>query len=120
YDQLSAALTMEALLRWFTGGNDWEPLLLEALEMALDKGADLPAGLAFTNLHELHCGRREYAEAQPFYADGVAFCEEHDLSTYLSCLHGERTAALTRLGRWDEAVPLAEAVLRRMVASPVN
>ena len=74
-------------------------------------------------LHEsarLNCGSRRYAESARYYRDGVAYCEEHDLGTYLSCLQGVRTATVDRLGRWDESVALSGIVLERVLASPVN
>lgn len=77
------------------------------------------AGFAYTNLHELHYGSRDYAQADPYFHDGVAYCEDHDLGTYLNCLRGVRTASLDRLGRWDESAAIAEAVIAS-AASPVN
>ncbi len=115
----SVALTVEAMAAW-SAGDGWEPLLRQALAVALDHGAAPEAGYAYTNLHELSCGSRRYAESGQYYRDGAAYCEEHDLGIYLCCLQGVRTATLDRLGRWDEAVMLSGVVLRRMLASPVN
>ena len=114
----SRAATTQAQALWLAGG-DWEPELRHALSIALENGVENEAGFAYTNLHELHCGDREYAKADPYFHDGVAYCEDRDLGTYWTCLRGVRTASLQRLGRWDESVQLAEAVLN-VVASPVN
>ena len=100
-------------------GGDWEPVLRRALSIALENGLEPEAGFAYTNLHELHCANREYAKADPYFLDGVAYCEDHDLLTYYTCLRGVRTSSLERLGRWDESAGLAEAVLAA-IASPVN
>ena len=62
---------------------------------------------------------RDYAKADPYFHDGVAYCEDHDLGTYYNCLRGVRTSTLERLGRWDESAGIAEAVIAS-VASPVN
>ena len=99
---------------------DWEALLRQALTIALDHGAVPAAGFAYTNLHELNCRSRRYAESWQYYLDGVAYCEEHDLAIYLCCLQGVRAATLDRLGRWDESVALSGVVLRRILSSPVN
>ncbi len=115
----SNALILEALAAWPTGG-EWEALLRQALAIALDHGVPLKAGLAYTNLHELNCASRHYAESEQHYLDGVAHCTEHDLGTYLCCLQGVRTVSLDRLGRWDESIALAGVVLRRVLASPLN
>ncbi len=119
YPVQSAALTIEALTAW-SAGQGWEALISQALAVALDHHAAAEAGHAYTNRHELTCSSRRYAESGPYYLDGVAFCEEHDLGTYLCCLQGVRTATLDRLGQWDEAVALSGIVLRRVLASPVN
>jgi DNA-binding CsgD family transcriptional regulator len=114
----SRATTTEAQALWLAGGN-WEPVLRRALSIALENGLENEAGFAYTNLHELHCGNRDYAKADPYFHDGVAYCEEHDLGTYHTCLRGVRTSTLERLGRWDESAGIAKAVLAS-VASPVN
>jgi DNA-binding CsgD family transcriptional regulator len=114
----SRAATTEAQAVWLAGG-DWEPVLRHALSIALENGIDYEAGFAYTNLHELHCGNRDYARADPYFHDGVAYCEDHDLGTYHNCLRGVRTSTLERLGRWDESAAIAETVIA-CVASPVN
>ncbi len=93
----SRATTTEAQALWFAGG-DWEPVLRRALSIALENGIEYEAGFAYTNLHELHCANREYARADPYFHDGVAYCEDHDLGTYYTCLRGVRTSTLERLG----------------------
>ena len=114
----SRAATTEAQAIWLAGG-EWEPMLRRALAIALENGIEYEAGFAYTNLHELHCANRDYAQADPYFHDGVAYCEDHDLGTYHTCLRGVRTLTLERLGRWDESVGIAEVVIAS-VASPVN
>jgi tetratricopeptide (TPR) repeat protein len=119
YSVQSCALNLQA---WATGwcGGDWEPPLLESLAVALDHGAAVEAGFAYTNVHEMYCASRRYAEAERYYLAGVAHCEQHDIGVYLCCLQGVRSTTLERLGRWSEAIALAEAVLRRVRSSPLN
>jgi len=114
----SRAAAIEAQVVWFAGG-DWEPLLRRALSIALENGLEYDAGFAYTNLHELHCASRDYVRSEPYFHDGVMYCEDHDLGTYQNCLRGVRSSSLERLGRWDESVRMAEAVLAA-IASPVN
>jgi DNA-binding CsgD family transcriptional regulator len=114
----SRAATTEAQVVWVAGG-DWEPVLRRALSIALENGTEYEAGFAYTNLHELHCASRDYARADLYFHDGVAYCEDHDLGTYHNCLRGVRSSTLERLGRWDESVRMAEGVLAS-IASPVN
>ncbi len=114
----SRATTTEALATSHAGG-DWEPVLRRALSIALEHGLEYEAGFAYTNLHELNCADRAYAKADPYYHEGVAYCEDRDLLTYYTCLRGVRTSSLERLGRWEESTRLAEAVMAA-ITSPVN
>jgi len=52
--------------------------------------------------------------------EGIAYCDEHDIGTYGTCLRGERTGVLEKQGRWDESASLSEEVLTSRDASPVN
>ena len=115
----SKALNLQGLAAG-CGGGDWEPLIRQALAVALEHGAALEAGFAYTNLHEMSCASRRFPESERYFVAGVAHCQVHDIGVYLCCLQGIRTTALERLGRWDEAVALSEVVLRRVLSSPIN
>src|SRR6185437_12716923 len=119
HDILSRTANHEGMLAWYADG-DWEPLIRQALDIALAHTARSEAAFAYTNLHDLCHSDRRYTECGPHYAAGVAYCEEHDMGTYLCCLQGTQSLCLERLGQWDEAVTLAETVLRRILSSPIN
>ena len=55
---------------------------------------------------------------EPYYTDGVAYCDEHDLTSYWIFLRSQRTNMLERTGRWDEAVAVAGDLLLRGGPSP--
>ena len=61
-----------------------------------------------------------FAEAERYYAEGMAYCEERELGVYSVCLQGWRAATLWLLGRWDEAADISAALLGRQGISPVN
>ena len=61
-----------------------------------------------------------FAEAERYYAEGLAYCEERELGVYSVCLQGWRSATLGLLGRWGEAADIGAAVLGRRGISPVN
>jgi DNA-binding CsgD family transcriptional regulator/tetratricopeptide (TPR) repeat protein len=115
----SSALNLQACAAGYCG-REWEDPLREALAIALEHNAPVEAGYAYTNLHEMSCASRRFAESERYYLAGAAYCEEHDIGVYLCCLQGVRTATLERLGRWDESVALGAVVLRRMLSSPIN
>lgn len=118
-DVLSDALNTEGCARQATGGDGAGPLR-RALDVALENGHDEQAGRAYANLHASYCGRLLLAEAEPWYVAGIAYCDEHDISTFGTCLRGERASSLEKLGRWAEAAELCVQLLERAGASPVN
>ena len=69
------------------------------------------AGRAFANLYSSYADHRRFAEAERYFTDGIAYCEEHELGSHAAFLQGERAAALERTGRWDEAVTLSTELL---------
>ncbi|MGH3177360.1 MAG: ATP-binding protein, partial [Streptosporangiaceae bacterium] len=109
-DVLSDALNTQGCSAAHTGG-EWTGYLRRALDVALSAGLDNEAGRAFANLHSCYADRRRFAEAEQYFIDGVAYCDEHDVGSYAAFLRGERTAALERTGRWDEAVALSTGLL---------
>jgi DNA-binding CsgD family transcriptional regulator/tetratricopeptide (TPR) repeat protein len=98
---------------------DWVPTMNEALHIALQASAEGQAGRAYANSYTFFTAQQRFAEAERYWRDGVAYCDERDITTYSTCLRGHRAVALMDVGRWDEAVVLAERVLATE-ASPVN
>ncbi len=101
-------------------GADWAGPLERALEIAVAEGLHEQAGRAFANLHVMYCSELRFTEAEPYFADGVAYCDEYDIGTFGNCLRGEHTGTLEMLGRWDESAALSRELLTRSGASPVN
>jgi DNA-binding CsgD family transcriptional regulator/tetratricopeptide (TPR) repeat protein len=113
---LSDALNTQGASVAKTGG-EWAGYLRRALEVALSAGLDSEVGRAFSNLYATYADQRRFAEAERYFTDGVAYCDEHDLDTYAAFLRGERAVALERTGRWDEAAALSTELLASVVLS---
>src|SRR5436190_915611 len=79
-DVHSDALNTEAASR-SAQGLDWAGQMREALGIALAGGHHHEAGRAYTNLCGIHAGKREFAEAERYLEPGIAFCDEHDITT---------------------------------------
>jgi DNA-binding CsgD family transcriptional regulator len=90
------------------------------LDIALAGGHHDQAGRAYTNLCGAHNDRREFAETERHLAQGIRYCDEHDVTTYGTCLRGEQSALLERTGRWDDAVALSRELLIKSGLSPAN
>jgi DNA-binding CsgD family transcriptional regulator/tetratricopeptide (TPR) repeat protein len=115
----SDALNTQAASR-SAQGLDWAAQIRRALDIALAGGHHIEAGRAYANLVGIHVGKREFTEAERYLGPGIAFCDEHDVTTYAICIRGEHANILERTGRWDEAVALSTKILSVVGASPAN
>jgi DNA-binding CsgD family transcriptional regulator/tetratricopeptide (TPR) repeat protein len=116
---ISEALNTEATSAAILG-REWIPLMDRALRLALAGGLHGEAGRAYCNYYATYCGQRRYAEAEPLYAEGTAYCDEHDVTTFATFLRSEHTGMLEKTGRWDEALALSREILERAVPAPVT
>ncbi len=118
-DVNSDALNTQAASR-SAQGLDWAAQMRRALDIALAGGHHHEAGRAYTNLAGIHAGKREFAEAERYLEPGIAFCDEHDITTFAICLRGEHANVLERTSRWDEAAALSTEILIKVGPSPAN
>jgi DNA-binding CsgD family transcriptional regulator/tetratricopeptide (TPR) repeat protein len=116
---LSYALNTEACAIADQGG-DWTRPMRRALQIAIAEGLQTQAGRAYANTYAVYCRQRRFDEAERCFAEGIAYCDEHDIGTFSACLRGERAAALEKTGRWEESASLSLELLTRGGASPVN
>jgi DNA-binding CsgD family transcriptional regulator/tetratricopeptide (TPR) repeat protein len=116
---MSDALNTEALATSFLGG-EWTGLLGRALRIALDAGLHAEAGRAYCNICALHYDRRQFTEAERYYTEGIAHCDDHDIATYATFLRSERTRMLEQTGRWAEALDLSQEILDQAAPAPVT
>jgi DNA-binding CsgD family transcriptional regulator len=116
---ISSALNTEGVSAAILG-REWTGLLDRALQMALDEGLQAEAGRAYCNYYATYCGQRRFAEAEQLYADGIAYCDDHDIATYGTFLRSERTGMLEKTGRWDEALALSLDILDRADPAPIT
>src|SRR3984957_2125952 len=116
---LSGALNTEGCAR-ASLGQEWTSQLERALDIAVSARLPEQAGRAFTNISSTYGDRRQFAEAERYFAVGVAYCDEHDITTYARCLRSDRITALERTGRWAEAEALSMELLSRRTPSPLN
>ena len=115
---LSDALNIEGCLAHSTD-DDGTPAITESLRIAMGAGLRDQAARAFVNLHATLGCQRRFAEAQTAFTEGIAYCEDHDISTYGTYLRGEQALVLERSGQWDQATAVCERLLA-MTASPAN
>jgi tetratricopeptide (TPR) repeat protein len=109
-DALSDALNTRGCSVAETGG-EWTGYLRHALEVALSAGLDEQAARAYANLCGTYGDQRRFAEAERYFAEGITYCDEHEVAYKGAFLRGERAVALERTGRSDETVTLSTELL---------
>jgi DNA-binding CsgD family transcriptional regulator/tetratricopeptide (TPR) repeat protein len=114
----SDVLNNVAFATWVRG-DDWVPHMQRALRLALEADATAQAGRAYANMYAFFVADHRFPESESYWRDGIAYCDERDITTFSTCLRGRRGVALLALGRWDDAAELASRVLATE-ASPVN
>jgi len=118
-DVASDALNTEAVSAFYLG-REWTGLMERALRIALDQNLHAAAGRAYCNFYSLYCHVRQFAEGEWVYADGIVYCDDHDITSYATFLRSERTRMLEQTGRWDEALAVSQEILDMPVLAPAT
>ena len=116
-DVLSDALNSEACAIRASGG-EWAGTLRRALAIAQAGQHEAETARAYVNLYACHAADRDWAAAEPYFTEGTAYCDDHDIASYSIYLRSERTSALERTGGWDEAVAICMDLLDQGGPSP--
>ena len=101
-------------------GRDGIGSIEQALRIALDADLHEAAGRAYCNLQGVGSDLNMFAEAERYFTEGMAYCQERELGVFSTCLLGGRARALLLTGQWDEAADLCTQALDRQRSSPVN
>ena len=83
----------------FTRREDWTGPMNEALQLGLESGGLAQAGRAYANAYTYFAAQHRFAEGERYWREGIAYCDEHDVTTFSTCLRGHRAVALMDLGR---------------------
>ena len=92
--------------------------LEDSLARALAAGLEDDVGRAYANLATPAVERRQFALADRYLAEGIAYCDEHDLVSYGIYLRAWRARLALDGGRWTAAAELAGEVLAHPQAAP--
>jgi DNA-binding CsgD family transcriptional regulator len=90
-----------------------------SLALALAGDYEEHVARAYTNLATMSVEAREYAAAARWLEEGIAYCADHDLDSWLLYMSGIRARVELDRGAWDAAAQTAAAVLGHpQVAAP--
>jgi DNA-binding CsgD family transcriptional regulator len=85
--------------------------LERSLELALQAGLEEHVARAYTNLGTGSVAVRAYAVGDRHLAAGIAYCAEHDLTSWVAYMLGWRGRSELDQGRWDAAGATASGAL---------
>ena len=119
-DVLSDALNTEACVLANLEDPTWFTVMQRSIQVARDHQLQSPVGRGYANLHAMLLTERRYAEATHWYREGIAYCEEHDITTYGSCLRSSQAEVELGIGEWDQAERMSRQVLAKPFLSPAN
>ncbi|HEX6743885.1 MAG TPA: AAA family ATPase [Solirubrobacteraceae bacterium] len=85
--------------------------LQRSLALALEAGLEEHVARAYTNLGAGSVAIRAYAVGDRHLDAGIAYCAEHDLTSWVAYMAGWRARSELDHGRWDAAAATATGVL---------
>jgi DNA-binding CsgD family transcriptional regulator/tetratricopeptide (TPR) repeat protein len=85
--------------------------LEEALRRAKAAGLDDDVGRAYANLTATSVIQRQFAVADHYLSEGIAWCDEHDIPSYTLYLLAWRARVDVDMGRWTSAAGVVIEVL---------
>ena len=94
--------------------------LERALATALNGGFEEHAARAFTNLGTMSFRHREFSAAVEYLKAGIAYCDEHNLDSWIRYMTAYRSQISMALGHWDDALRDAQTVIRHPRVAPVS
>jgi predicted ATPase/DNA-binding CsgD family transcriptional regulator len=86
--------------------------LARALRLALEGGFQEHAARAYTNIASAAVRQRDFKRADPALQDGIAYCEERDLGSWLRYMTAFRAARHLAQGAWERAAEDAQVVIQ--------
>lgn len=102
------------------GDDNGRAFLEESLRRALELGQEEHAARAWTNLVSASVRLYEFDQAKTYLADGLSYCQDHDLDSWVRYKLGWQATMLCALGEWNAAVASANQVLQAPSAAAVS
>lgn len=97
-----------------------EEQLARSLEIALADDLQEHAARAWTNLGSVTMEQHRLARSMDHLAAGIAYCRDRDLDSWARYMEGWRCHGLAELGRLDEALEGALALLEHPGIAPIS
>jgi DNA-binding CsgD family transcriptional regulator/tetratricopeptide (TPR) repeat protein len=97
-----------------------EAQLARSLDIALALDLHEHVARAYTNLGSAAVEQRRFATGMGFLDDGIAYCGERDLDSWVRYMQAWRSVVLSEFGRLDEAREVATVLLGHPDLAPIS
>ena len=94
--------------------------LERSLDLAKTAGFDDHAARAYTNLSTSAARARDYVRARALLTEGIGWCEDRDLDSYVRYMTAFRAEMAVALGDWQAATADAEAIVNDAWVAPIT
>jgi DNA-binding CsgD family transcriptional regulator len=84
--------------------------LERSLALALEGGFHEHAARAYGNMATSAARARDFGRARRYFSEGIAYCEERDLYSWMRYMTASRAETLLAQGEWDAAEEAAELI----------
>jgi DNA-binding CsgD family transcriptional regulator len=115
---LAHALNNVGSSEMMTGGSPEK--LQRSLELSLANGFEEHAARAYTNLGTEYVRSGDYEAGRRFLDEGLAWCRDRDLDSWVLYLSAWRARVHLENGEWQAAAEMAQAVLSYRGASGIS
>jgi DNA-binding CsgD family transcriptional regulator/tetratricopeptide (TPR) repeat protein len=99
------------LLKFPESEKEGEEKLNLSLSIALENGLHEHAARAYTNLSTMYVLNKRHEKAAAAFNEGLKYCEERDLNSWMYYMLSEKIKMLLETGDWSEAEKIASALL---------
>jgi DNA-binding CsgD family transcriptional regulator/tetratricopeptide (TPR) repeat protein len=117
---LSQAFNVRGTVRLIGGDTDGWADVDRSMQLATDGGIPERIASAHTNLAAMAVSGRRYGQASGYLAQGMAYCEEHDLDSWLLYMLAYRGRMRFEQGDWNTAGDDLQAVLRHPLTTSIS
>lgn len=94
--------------------------LERSLKLARDANLQEHVGRAYTNLAATAIRLHDFDGANRYLTEGIAYCEAHELFSWIRYMSAARSVTYLGQGFWDRAAEEAQAVARHPCAAPIS
>jgi transcriptional regulator with XRE-family HTH domain/tetratricopeptide (TPR) repeat protein len=119
-ETLSHAYNNVGTARLLAGDEQGRIPLELSLRMALEAGLEEHTFRAYTNLASCAVRQYQFAVADPYLEDGIAYGTEHDLDSWRLYMLSWQAVSHLHQGCWTAAAAAANAVIRYPYVSPIS